>query len=391
MSMRFLILNTDYPQFVESLYASHPGLEVKPYAEQMEARFGTFFGLADFFSRALTEAGHEAETIIVNNDIAQRAWAAEAGMARPEPRGSALMDAARKVVDRSPRPVARVANRIGARLFGPRGVPFDAAILAEQIRRARPDVLINQAADGIPSRFLREIKPYVRLLVGLHASPMPNDRFDVYDLMLSSLPNYVAHFRNLGIRSEWLPFAFDPRILEHMPASAPSIPVSFVGTFSPIHATRNALLEYLAAHVDLQLWGNAVAPIPERSPMHGRYRGRAFGLEMYCILHRSRATVNFHIVDVAGPYANNMRLFEATGIGTLLVTDWKENLHTMFEPEREVVTFRSKEECREKIEHFLAHPAERDAIAAAGQQRVLREHTWAIRMQQLVEIIEPRL
>ncbi|HEV2722504.1 MAG TPA: glycosyltransferase, partial [Thermoanaerobaculia bacterium] len=79
------------------------------------------------------------------------------------------------------------------------------------------------------------------------------------------------------------------------------------------------------------------------------------------------------------------------GAGALLVTDWKENLHDMFEPEREVVTFRTREECREKIEHYLAHPAERDRIAAAGQARTLRDHTYAVRMPELVETLRKYL
>ena len=41
------------------------------------------------------------------------------------------------------------------------------------------------------------------------------------------------------------------------------------------------------------------------------------------------------------------RLFEATGVGTLLVTDWKKNLHEMFEPGKEVIVYHSPEECAE--------------------------------------------
>ena len=40
--MRFLILNTDYPEFLRWLYAQHPGLENQSYEEQMrvESPFG---------------------------------------------------------------------------------------------------------------------------------------------------------------------------------------------------------------------------------------------------------------------------------------------------------------------------------------------------------------
>ncbi len=36
--MRFLILNTDYPEFLRWLYAQYPGLEKQPYEEQTRVR-----------------------------------------------------------------------------------------------------------------------------------------------------------------------------------------------------------------------------------------------------------------------------------------------------------------------------------------------------------------
>jgi len=36
--MNFLILNTDYPEFLRWLYTQHPGLENAPYEEQIRAR-----------------------------------------------------------------------------------------------------------------------------------------------------------------------------------------------------------------------------------------------------------------------------------------------------------------------------------------------------------------
>ena len=62
--------------------------------------------------------------------------------------------------------------------------------------------------------------------------------------------------------------------------------------------------------------------------------GQAWGRQMYQVLLRSKIVLNHH-GDIA-PYANNLRLFEATGMGALLLTDWKENLEEMFEPGKEI-------------------------------------------------------
>ena len=107
------------------------------------------------------------------------------------------------------------------------------------------------------------------------------------------------------------------------------------------------------------------------------------------MLRDSFLTLNHH-GDVPA-YANNMRLFEATGVGTLLITDWKANLHEIFEPGKEVVAYCSAEECSEMIRYYLEHDKEREDIARAGQQRTLRDHTYYKRMQQLVNIVQKYL
>jgi len=56
--VKFLILSTDYPEFLRWLYAQHPGLEKQPYEEQMRARIESLFGVADFYSSNLRKIGY---------------------------------------------------------------------------------------------------------------------------------------------------------------------------------------------------------------------------------------------------------------------------------------------------------------------------------------------
>jgi len=86
-----------------------------------------------------------------------------------------------------------------------------------------------------------------------------------------------------------------------------------------------------------------------------------------------------------------MRLFEATGVGSCLVTDWRKNIRELFEPDREVVTYRSPEECVEKATWLLDHPRERLEIARAGQARALKDHTFVPRGAQLDAIVRSAL
>ena len=112
-----------------------------------------------------------------------------------------------------------------------------------------------------------------------------------------------------------------------------------------------------------------------RTAIDKGYRGQAWGLEMYRVLAASRITLNVHI-DMAGPAAVNMRMYEATGVGTLLLTDDGVNLSELFEAGKEVVTYRTPQEAAEKVHYFLEHENERMAIAKAGQQRTLQNYTY---------------
>jgi hypothetical protein len=115
-------------------------------------------------------------------------------------------------------------------------------------------------------------------------------------------------------------------------------------------------------------------------------QGGAFGLEMYQLLADSKITFNSHI-GAAGNKAANMRLLEATGSGTLLLTDFKENLNDLFEIDKEVVAYKTKEEAVEKIKYYLEHEKERATIAATGQARTLRDYNFEKTMSKFSDFI----
>jgi spore maturation protein CgeB len=107
---------------------------------------------------------------------------------------------------------------------------------------------------------------------------------------------------------------------------------------------------------------------------------------MYQVLRRSRITLNSHI-DLAGREAGNMRLFEATGAGAFLLTDFKDNLNTLFAPDREVAVWRSIDDCLNAIDHHLGDDDGRAQIAGAGQARTMAQHTYRHRATEILGFV----
>jgi hypothetical protein len=373
--MRFLLLNSEYPEFLSWLYAAHPGLGDLPYEEQLRARSDSLFGVADFYSRRLQELGHEAWDIHVNNEPLQTAWAKEHGVRWTSGREW------------------QVRLRGGFVPWVSRGpsAKWLYEILAAQIQHLQPDVILTHVIDPATTSFLAEMKSPTRLLVGQVASPLPRGvNWRAYDLMLSSLPNFVDYFSNLGVQSRLLRFGFEPLVLSRLQGPPRDIPISFVGSLFPDHKDRIRLLEYLCDRSEIRIWGNGVDRLPRHSPIRARHEGVCWGVEMYRVMLSSRITLNHHI-GIAEQFANNMRLFEATGSGALLLTDGKVNLPEMFEPGREVAVYRSPEECADLIKFYLENEKDREAIARAGQERTLREHTYARRMGELADLAQEHL
>lgn len=395
--MRLLKIGVYYPNYLEQFYARRPGLAAQPYAAQHAALIGDCFGSSDFWTRALSELGYETCDLVANAEPMQRAWAAE------------------------------------------RGVEFDEAgwlftVAEAQVRDFRPEVLLVADYSTVTAGFLRRLKevcPSLRLVLGWCGAPYRDGSvFRECDLVLSCVPELVRHFREGGHRSRHVNHAFEPRVLGKLGApTGPPADFVFLGSViksDEFHLERERILLRLVEETDLHLWSE-VGPRP-RDAGRGRFsswplvgplaRGAAkrifgaavgtqsdtsvderiarrarpplFGLEMFRQLRDSRVALNTHI-DISPVSASNMRLFEATGVGTCLLTDWKANLGELFEPDAEVVAYRDAAECAEKVRYLLGHEAERRSIAAAGQLRTLRDHNFAARAARIDAIIREEL
>lgn len=373
--MRILILDTLYRQFLETVYSDHPALQSAGSREQLETIYGYGFARCNFLAKNLQRLGHEAEQVIVNAHSVQRAAAREKGVPVPRSHGRWWQSAQRAS--------SRVRRRLGRE--APSLNAGEMLVVQAQIEEFDPEVIVNTDVLQFPVSFLRRVKGR-RQIIGECAYPIP-DRLDLsaYDRMVSAVPHFVRRFAAAGIPAALWHHGFEPSVLEHLGAPPPAEGVVFVGSVSRHHSQRRELLERVAEHLQARFYGSTTF-LPPGSPLRGRFQPPLWGYAMYSEIRRAQITLNIHI-NMASKYAANVRLYEATGMGTLLLTDWKENLHELFEIGKEVVAFRSDGECVELARYYLAHEEERVVIARAGQLRTLRDHTYLLRAQRLVEVI----
>tara|TARA_B110000438_G_C15721275_1_gene609951 strand:- start:25 stop:1134 length:1110 start_codon:yes stop_codon:yes gene_type:complete len=366
--MKIFIINTDYYS-LESFYKQNSSIESLAFKEQYNLRMESFIGTADFYSTNLRQLGHEAWDVVANLEPLQKKWIKEQGI---------------RVNDYG----WNVRLRKG---FFPwiykKKKDWFYSILKAQIKNFRPDIIYSCAIESIGSDFLNSVKDYYGFAIGQHAASLNHKDISGYDLILSSLPNQVDYFKNQGINSRLFNLGFESKILKHLKKDSKKHDIVFVGGFGKNFKNSTELIEKIVKKFDFKLWGYGVENLSKESIIRQNLNGVLYGKEMYQTLMDSKIIFNRH-ADFAGSFANNMRLYQSTGVGSLLLTDKKRNLSNIFHENKELCTYSNVDDCLEKIEYYLDNEEDREKIAYAGQARCLDEHTWYNRMEELLSIIK---
>ena len=162
-----------------------------------------------------------------------------------------------------------------------------------------------------------------------------------------------------------------------LPASECQYPVSFVGT---VHGKRRAWVNSLCRRgINVACFG------------HGWPHGPVASGDIPQIIRNSAISLNFANSALAWdgllPRQTNQikaRTFEVSGAGGFLLTEWANGLDRCYTPGQEIAVFHTLDDLADKIRFYLAHPAERDAIAWAGYERTRAEHTYDKRLAEVL-------
>ncbi len=400
LSFRLLIISSMYPGYLRKFYAKYPEVSGMDYDGHYKALLSDSTEFAASYTRAFSRNGVAVDCMIVNDRKLQKKWA-EAYQLR-------ISDAEDMILKR--------------------------------IAHFRPDVLWIEDLRFLKPEFLKKIRKkvdFIKLVVGYHCAPInPQglEKLKLLDLVITCTPGLKVDLEKAGIKSYLVYHGFDLDLLTEIDTldSYPFNEVVFTGSLihgGGYHNERIALLEDLLNRgINISLFVNTESNLrilvkkflfylnrlfkkagiknPEaimsllhygNNPVNfypeiirKNIRGPRYGFEMYKLLNCSRIVLNNH-GDVAGKYAGNMRLFEATGAGSCLLTDNKSNLKDLFDIGNEVVVYDTSEECAEKIKWLLDNDSERRRIAVSGQTRTLKSHSVDSRCKTIIEILKMEL
>jgi hypothetical protein len=194
----------------------------------------------------------------------------------------------------------------------------------------------------------------------------------------------VETYRAAGIAHVgFLPQGVDPE--RDVPAAAAPpeylCDTSFVG--SGPYPYRHAVLRAVAAVSRLQIrgpgWEVAPSDLPVAGgPVHGRrfaqvIRGAAISLGASACAEQ----------DAERASASN-RMWKILGCGGFYLGPYVLDIEHFAEGGRHCAWYRSPADAAEQVQHYLARPDERHAIAEAGRAHALEHHTYARRLALLL-------
>lgn len=286
-------------------------------------------------------------------------------------------------------------------------------IVLMQIKEFRPDVCVIYPPELFSSDFVNEIRDilgYPILVGGYDGMDRKNIKlYSGYDFVITCSRFICDYYTDYGMPTYPLEFGFDPRVLSAITSSPKKHTVGFSGSImGGIHDDRLEMIRFLINKgVDLTIssefenekhyslisrkllrsvLNGTFQDFYDRYRIHRRNIGPLYGREMYQFLNDSDTVLNLHGDRIQ--FAANVRLYEATGIGTCLLTDWKQNIADIFEPDKEIVTFRSKEEAVDRLAFLRNHDSVRRTIALNGQKRTLAEYSYNNRIPGVIGFIK---
>jgi hypothetical protein len=363
--------------------------------------FGEFFGPVDSWQYWLRQSGIDATDILHGTPEVDAAWARAKGLA---------------------------------------DVSGDDIVIAEAIER-QPDVIVLQGFESRAPAFiarLRDAVPRAKLAGIAGVDIRGRSHAGTADLLFSCMRENVDFVLANGGRAQHLMHAFDERILDRVEPAERQPVAAFVGSLESgahLHDARRTMLETVTRSVPVWMYStpeppalpmairtakmaaariaaNAWSAVPGRLGLApppalalaanwpsfprlwrpqlqvAKRLDPVFGLAMYRVLGESLIVLNAHVGMTR--YAANLRLTEACGMGACLVTDAKEGLHDMFTPD-EVVAYRSPAEAASLTKALLASPADAAAIGARAQARIMRDHSYRVRSQQIAATLRALL
>ncbi|NOZ26200.1 MAG: glycosyltransferase [Nitrospirae bacterium] len=164
--------------------------------------------------------------------------------------------------------------------------------------------------------------------------------------------------------------------------------ISFVGAG---YHNRRKLFEGLV-DFDFKIWGNEWDLGSTLGRFIQRSGDRIGTEEIVKIFNATKININLHSSTYhngVNPYGDfvNPRTFEIAACEGFQLVDYRSEMLALFKVGEELVCFEDLNDLRHKIRYYLHDPDKRMEIARKGNARVRKDHTYELRMEEMLDLV----
>ncbi len=211
-----------------------------------------------------------------------------------------------------------------------------------------------------------------------------------YDLFFVFDPFYIDEIKRQGVKKVYyLPLATNPSRYKDILVSDQDkvnygYDVCFIGLPFPNRVEMFESLREYNLGVFGDTWTKYFMLKGMKTPSY--YKGKASGETVNKIYLSSKIVLNIHHPhSIEGL---NTRTFDIPACGAFEMVDYKKSIERHFEIDKEIVTFKNIDELKSKIDFYLKNDELRKDISVCGKQKVLTEHTWVHRANDIITALK---
>lgn len=265
--------------------------------------------------------------------------------------------------------------------------------LIELCREIRPDILFTTKGVIIYPETLLKIKVMGIILVNWFFENVDHKNYHqwflktcrYYDYFFNYDPAIAEKYNFSSNNLRYLPVAVAPGFykvgnLTEKDKRLFSCDVCFVGALYP--EREKLLSEVKKLGVNLKIFG---WPKWKDSSLAENYCGSLLVDGIAKAYYSAKISLNSNLRPQNG--GANLKTFEIPASRGFQISDDQPDLKNLFEPGKEIETYRAEGELLDKIKFYLSNESKRGQITLAGRERVLKDHTLNQRIKTILETI----
>jgi len=272
--------------------------------------------------------------------------------------------------------------------------------LVELVRKQKPDLVFIYRGILIKGDAIKRIKALGAKVIGYNN----DDPFDgkyakyVWKIFLDGVENYdfvysfrvknLLDYQKRGISSELLRIYYIRERnypIEVLSDNKYKCDIMFIGHYEN-DGRDEMIISLFRRGYNIKLYGHAWENSKYYAELKSFMSGDIVTLSDDYNLAMNSCKIALSFLSKLNNDTYTTRCFEIPATKTFLLCERSEDMESMFLPDEEAVYFSSFEEMLKKIDYYLLHTEEREKIACAGYNRLMRDgHEVQDRCKQIIE------